>query len=477
MTLLISRPATYPTIADVAQPRFRLAGLRFNPQTNGPSREIYTVHLALETIDGSERPISNLPAKLKATHLVWSPDSRHVAFVQRTDAAATAAEYAPAAEKATAGNAAGIELWVIDVATAHAHRVGAIHLNAVLQQPCHWMPNSTELLCLTIPAGRGAAPKPSEVPNGPNVEENLGRVSPARTYEDMLKTPSDEAIFEFYATAQLARVSLTGAVHPLAIKGMLAQAAPSPDGRYALVAQLHRPFSYTLPEEMFPLKSSVVDLKSGSVTKVVFDRPLVDNLPIAFDAVPSGPRDYDWRSDAPATIAWVEAGDNGDPNAKVDIHDRLFMLPAPFNGKPVVLAEIPMRFRGVDWSSDHLAVLTEARWRDRHMALLALNPSSPGATPTTLYEGSSQDRYHSPGRPMLTQNAAGHEVLELTPDGSAIYFESPGATPKGEQPFVATMPITGGHETILFRSADPYFADPVGLLKNGKVLVRRESVT
>ena len=137
-----------------------------------------------------------------------------------------------------------------------------------------------------------------------------------------------------------------------------------------------------------------------------------------------------------------------------------------------------MRFRGVDWSNDHLALLTEARWSDRRIALLALNPSiTRRQAAVTLYEGSSQDRYHSPGRPMLTQNASGHEVLELTPDGNAIYFASPGATPKGEQPFVATMPIIGGQETILFRSSDPYFADPIALLADNKLLVRRESVT
>src|SRR6201996_6191931 len=86
-TLLIAQPATYPTIADVAQPRYRLAGIRFNPQTNGPSREIDTVHLSLATMDGpsnsTDRPITGLPAKLKATHLLWSPDSKHIAFVQR----------------------------------------------------------------------------------------------------------------------------------------------------------------------------------------------------------------------------------------------------------------------------------------------------------------------------------------------------------------------------------------------------------
>jgi dipeptidyl aminopeptidase/acylaminoacyl peptidase len=470
-TLLIAQPATYPSIADVAQPRFRLAGIRFNPQTNGPSREIDTVHLSLETIDGTDHPITGLPAKLKATHLLWSPDSKHIAFVQRADSTTII------------GGNFGLELWVVDVATSRAHRVGTLHLNAVLEQPCQWMPDSSELLCLTIPANRAAPPKPSDVPAGPNVEENLGRVSPARTYEDMLKTPSDEAIFQYYATAQLARVSLTGVVRPLSAKGMIVQASPSPDGRFALVSEIHRPFSYTLPEEMFPRRTFIVDLKSGAIANVLYDRPIVDNLPIAFDAVPAGPRDYDWRSDAPATVAWAEAADHGDPNAKVDIHDRLFILSAPFTAQPTLLAELPMRFRGVDWGTDQLALLTESRWSDRHIALLALNPSTPPdssgkpAKPITLYEGSSQDRYHSPGRPLLTTNAAGHEVLELTPDGSAIYFVSPGATPKGEQPFLATLPITGGPETILFRSSDPYFTDPIALLANNKLLVRRESVT
>jgi dipeptidyl aminopeptidase/acylaminoacyl peptidase len=480
-TLLIAQPASYPTIADVAQPRFRLAGLRFNPQISGPSRAVYTVRLALQPVsgqhlDGAEKPIAGLPAKLRAVYSAWSPDSRHVAFVQRTDATAAAAERAPTAEKGTAAASSGLELWVIDVASARAHRVGTVHVNAVLGDPCHWMPDSAGLLCVTVPASRGPAPKPSEVPAGPNVEQNLGRVTPARTYEDMLKTPSDAAIFEYYATAQLAQVSLSGAVHPVAAKGMITMAEPSPSGRYALVSEIHRPFSYTLPAHMYPLKTSVVDLRTGT-TKVLFDRPMVDNLPIAFDAVAAGPRDYRWRSDVPATVVFAEAGDGGDPNVKVDVHDRVLMLPAPFTAPPVVLAELPMRFRGLDWGNDHLAVLTEARWRDRRTALLALDPSAPGSKPTTLYEGSSQDRYHSPGRPMLAMNAAGFEVLQFTPDGNAIYFESPGATPHGEQPFAATMPVHGGEETILFRSADPYFADPMGLLKDGRVLVRRESVT
>lgn len=476
-TLLIAQPAAYPTIADLARPRYRLAGLRFNPQSNGPSREVYSIRLALQPVSGGpERTIAGLPAALKASWPIWSPDGKNVAFVQRTDATAAAAG---SARSAAAGEA-GLQLWVVDAATAKAHRVGAFRLNAVLGAPCRWLPDSSGMLCKLVPADRGPAPTDSSVPAGPNVEENLGKVTPARTYEDMLKTPADEAIFAYYATAQLAVVRLSGVVRALPVKGLIDEASPSPDGRFALVSEIHKPFSYTLPAEMFPEKTEVVNLKSGTAA-VLFDRPLVDNLPIAFDAVPAGPRDYEWRSDAPATLVWAEAGDGGDPKKDTPVHDRLMAQSAPFEGHATVLLELPMRYRGVDWGNDHLAIATEARWTDRHTAMIAFDPSSAAANApaktTTLYEGSSQDRYHSPGRPMTAPNAQGFPVLKLSDDGSAIFFSSPGASPKGDHPFVATMPATGGQETILFRSKDSFFTEPVALISGKEVLVRQESAT
>src|SRR5579863_5808093 len=78
-TLLIAQPSAFPTIADLAQPRYRLAGLRFNPQSNGPSREVYSIRLALQPVSGGpERAIAGLPAKLKASGPMWSPDGKHV---------------------------------------------------------------------------------------------------------------------------------------------------------------------------------------------------------------------------------------------------------------------------------------------------------------------------------------------------------------------------------------------------------------
>jgi len=468
--LLVQQPATFPTIADVAQPRYRLAGLRFNPSSNGPSVETYNVALKLEAIAGGDpRLIAGLPAKLKAVDAIWSPDSKHVAFVAHAVPPAT-----------------GLELWVIDVAASSAHRLGMAKLNAILgANPCDWMPDSSALLCKVIPATRGPAPKISDIPIGPDVEENLGKVSPAPTFEDMLKTAQDADIFEYYATSQVAVLPLAGPMRTLPVKGLIASLSPSPDGKYALVQVEHRPFSFTFPEEMFPTRTEIVTVKTGAV-KEINDRPLIDNLPISRDAVEEGPRDYQWRSDAPSTLVWVQAADGGIPNVKNAVWDRVLALPAPFEGAPTTLLETSLRIArgfgmgpnagGIQWGNEHLAIATEARFSDRKSLMVAFDPSSPGRI-TTLYAGSSQDRYHNPGRPMTAPNASGHMVIQLTRDGQGIYFVSPGASPTGDKPFVAVMPVSGGAEKILERSADPNYDAPVALLSGEMVLVRRESET
>ena len=450
---------SFPSIAEIAQPRYRLAGLRFNPATNGPSREVYATSLSLQPLaGGSARKISGLPANLKLLHLAWSPNGKHIAFVQKITGAAGAGQY----------------LFVVDAAAAQARQVSTLRLNSVMGTPCEWMPDSAALLCRVVPAGRGAAPVASTVPIGPNVEENLGKVSPGRTYEDMLRTTDDEKIFEYYATSQLALIPLTGTPRLLAVKGVIDTATPSPDGKLVLVSTIHRPFSYVFPADLFPLKTEVVNLRTGNA-KQIFDRPLVDSLPIAFDADPPGPREFEWRADVPATLTWIEAGDGGDPKKDVEIHDRLMAQAAPFDQPAITLLESPLRLRSFYWSNDHLALGIEQRWSDRKLRMLTFDPSA--KTTKILYEGSSQDRYHNPGRPLTVTNAAGRPVMQLTADGSGIYLIGPGASPSGDKPFLGVMPVGGGEERRVWQSADPYYAEPVALLGDGKVLVRRESQT
>src|ERR1700692_2309351 len=50
--MAMEQPETLSTIAEVSQPRLRLAGLRFNPQTNGQTAVPYSSGLKLPAVSG-----------------------------------------------------------------------------------------------------------------------------------------------------------------------------------------------------------------------------------------------------------------------------------------------------------------------------------------------------------------------------------------------------------------------------------------
>jgi dipeptidyl aminopeptidase/acylaminoacyl peptidase len=458
--MLIEQPSGLPTIADLAQPELRLAGLRFNPKTNGPSRGRYMTSLKLQALsNGKEISVSGLPAQPKIRFAEWSPDGRKVSFVNVSDAKGDA----------------GLSLWILDAATAQARRLSGVALNGVFGQPCEWLSDSENLVCKTVASDRGAGPVRSEVPTGPVVQENLGRVTPGATYEDLLKSPEDEQIFDYYATAQVQLVPLDGPSMAIGKPGVVVTATPSPDGKYVLLFERHRPYSYLLPFFAFPERISVTNLKNGS-SKQLADKPLEDSVPNIHDAVPTGPREHEWRSDAPAVVVWVEAGDGGDPRKDVEIRDTLFALDAPFEGAPRKLAELPVRYRRVVWANDHLALIEEHRWKDRKRIILAVAPSA-SVPAVKVYEGSFEDRYHDPGEPVEASNTAGKMVLQTTSDGGGIYFIGEGASPEGDKPFLSVMNAANGDAKRVWQSAAPFFEIPWAVLDPGSstILIRRES--
>jgi dipeptidyl aminopeptidase/acylaminoacyl peptidase len=458
--LLIEYVSGLPSIAELAQPELRLAGLRFNPRTDGPSRGRYITSLSLKARpNGAETRVSGLPAESKIRFTAWSPDATRVAFVNVTDS----------------GPAPGLGLWIIDAATARAQRVAGVALNGIFGPPCEWLADSGGLICKTVPKNRTQLSERADVPAGPVIQENLGRVTPAVTYEDLLKNPDDERIFDYHAVSQAELVKLDGSTTSIGEPGVIVTASPSPDAHYVLIDERHHPYSYTLPFELFPEQVSVIDLRGGEQKKLN-DKPLQDTIPSIHDAVPAGPRDYDWRSDAPSTLCWVEAGDGGDPRKDVPVRDSLFLLDAPFTASPRKLADLPVRFRSVSWSADGFALAEERRWKDRKRVFLSLSPANPGAS-TPLFEGSFEDRYHDPGLPLLVSNAAGKLVLQLTSDGHGVFFSGRGASPEGDRPFVSVMQTANGQFKRLWQSAPPFFEVGITVVDAGSpaILIRRES--
>lgn len=447
-----------PSIAELAQPELRLAGLRINPKTNGPSRVNYIVDIKLRKLtDKEETIIKGMPSNPLISNVSWSPDEKKIAFANTTEKA--------------------IELWVIDLETATAHRVGNFALNAVLGTPFEWMNDSKRLLCTIVLPDRGTPPATDNVPQGPVVQENIGKRAPARTYQDLLKSPSDEKIFEYYATSQTVITDLNGVLTLIGQAGMISDASASPDGRFVMLQIVQRPFSYLVPVNNFPHRVAIYDAATGNEVKILTERPLAENLPTGFDAVPTGPRRHTWRADAPATVVWVEAQDEGDPKKEVPVRDRVFALSAPFEGQPKEIFATRLRFTGITWGNEKTAFARERWWATRKELVHIIHPDGQTA-PVLLFDRSYEDTYTDPGMPRTKRNAFGRNVLDIRKDNT-IYFFGTGASPEGDRPFVDLLNLTTQKNVRLWRSEAPYYERPVDMIDNERQLLItvRESVT
>jgi len=450
--MLISERPSLPSIAEIAAPELRIAGLRINPRTNGPSRASGSIGLAIRTLDGVERAVTGLPSDPRIRNTRWSPDGRYVAFTHDTDA--------------------GVQLWLIDVATASARRLTDLAVNDVyFGAPFDWVPGGDALVLRAVPTGRDGPPPDPMVPAGPVVQENDGEVAPARTYQDLLENQHDADLFEYFATAQLTRVSLDGSATPLGRPGLISNMSPSPDGRYLLVETTHRAFSYLVPANRFPNTIEVWDA-AGAVVHLVADLPLQDNVPTSFGSVPTGVRSIGWRQDADATLYWVEAQDGGDAKTEADIRDRVYTLAAPFSGEPAEIAALALRYGGIQWSEAGFALVSENWFSTRERRTYRFDPDAPGEM-DVVFDVSTEDRYGDPGSPMSRSTARGTSVLMT--DGEAIYLAGQGASPEGNRPFLRKRNLATGAEEELFRSEAPYYEGPVALLGGDRLLTRRES--
>lgn len=458
LLILLDRPGL-PSIAELSEPEYRLAGIRLNPRTSGPSRQNPSRGMRVMPLRGGDaQPIAmQLPAGGGISYTSWSPNGKLLSFVVSTDDALT--------------------LWVADPIARTARQVSTRRLNAVLGAPCDWM-TDTAIVCTTVPDNRGAEPAAPTVPSGPIVQEALsGRADRVATYQDLLKSPHDEALFEHYATSQLVRFTLGGNATRIGEPAMVSDVSPSPDGQWILVTTLARPFSYSVPLSFFPTKIEVWR-PDGTVARTLASRPLIERVPWGGDAAQVGPRSPSWRADAPATLTWVEALDGGDPSRDAARRDRLLALDAPFAAEPRTLLETEWRARGVTWARADLAIARESNSRQRKARVWVFDPSGRTA-PRLLWERSTEDRYNDPGNFLTARNSYGESVLRIAPDGRSVFLTGTGSSPEGDRPFLDRYDLVTGRSERLFRSQAPHYESVVDVLdtRGTEILTSRESQT
>jgi dipeptidyl aminopeptidase/acylaminoacyl peptidase len=456
--LMLETPGL-PPISELAQAELKIAGLRINPAVNSSSRSAYYNGIKLKSLKtNEEKVVKGLPANPIIENLSWSPQGDKALF--------------------TLVNGKGLELWVLELDKATVRKLTEAVISDVMPGlPYAWFADGKTALLKTIPKTRGAVPQLSNVPTGPTVQVNEGKAAPVRTYQDLLKNKNDEALFDYYCTSQLQVINLsTGTATNFGMPSIYGTMDISPNGAYVLMTKIKRPYSYIVPYSMFAREVSITDTK-GNPVKVMVNIPPGENLPKGFNAVQEGPRNFSWRADAPATLYWIEAQDGGDPAKKVEVRDKLYSLAAPFTGQETEVMSFNLRFAGLTWGNDQVALAYETWTSTRKQITSTWSPGSPANSKKVLFDRSSEDRYNDPGSFLTAPNAAGRNVLLSTEGGKTLWLAGQGASSEGDRPFIDKFSLESKKAERVWRSEAPYFESPVSVIdaEKGIVLTSRES--
>ncbi|MCE1166707.1 MAG: prolyl oligopeptidase family serine peptidase [Sphingobacteriia bacterium] len=411
----------FKTLAELAEDEVKLAGLRINPQLNSPGRQGYYYGISIKEIStGKEINVKGLPQNVRLNELSFSPNGELISFL-------------------VADNDR-MSLWILELKTGNAQQISNSKINGVLGSSYTWDRNSKSLLVKRVPEDRKELSSARPLPEGPSIQEATGNKAPVRTYQDLLRNPYDEQRFEYYASSEIVRISLEGQPNIVLPSALWRSIELSPDGEYILAQKIVKPYSYIVPFSRFASEYVIFD-KGGKLVSDFYKKPLIEQLPTGFDAVPTGRRGIEWRSDKPSTLFWAEAADGGDPAIKTEVRDRLFMQSIPIKEEPRLFAETSLRYSGIIWGNNNGAILMTDWWKTRKEQSIWLTDLDGKTKAELWFDRNSEDLYKDPGDFVTVPNQYGRWVLAFSKSGKALYLRGEGYSPEGNKPFIDQFSI------------------------------------
>ena len=161
---------------------------------------------------------------------------------------------------------------------------------------------------------------------------------------------------------------------------------------------------------------------------------------------------------------------------EVEVHDRLFTLSAPFTAEPQTLMDLGMRYAGITWGNDKLALVTEWRFSDRKLRTSKFAPAAPNEARVVFDERSYNDAYRDPGNPVTTLSSFNTRVIKVG-DNQSVLLTGLGASPQGNVPFLDRHSFASGEKVRLWHSEAPFYERVAAVLddEGKRLLTLRES--
>ncbi|HET7696144.1 MAG TPA: prolyl oligopeptidase family serine peptidase [Vicinamibacterales bacterium] len=494
-----------------AKPFHELGGLFVDHKANRSRTLTIRNNVGIQLIsaaDGTRKPIQ-VPAGARVSNATWSPDSKSVAFFVH-------------GEDAT-------HIWVADAATGAARQATKTPVLATLVTTFEFTQDGRQIGTVLVPDARAAMPQMPAAPPGPTVklamESDKNRL---RTFPSLMSTPYEEQLLEWHATGQLALVDVAkGSVRKIGAPAMIRAIDLAPDGRYARVTRMLRPFSYDVPVANFGQIEEIWD-DSGKVLAKVSDRPI--NLGVQDDAPnpdpqappqgggggrggqQTGKREVAWRTDgqgltfveqepAAARSPAGQANRGGAPAPADDQppaggrrgagggdqapprKDRVYQWLPPFDAaSQKVVYENPTRISGHRYSPDmQILFFSERAGQNALESAVYLNDTT---KKYTLARYRADDVYANPGTLVSTRGTGGGGgraggaggrgggggtgPVQLSADGTSVFFMGTAydRNPNEVAPkaFVDRISIRTGEKERIFEGENNGIAERVAVV-------------
>jgi dipeptidyl aminopeptidase/acylaminoacyl peptidase len=418
--LLLVQERKLIALEQLAEPAVSIAGRAVNPSTHSPHAPLDYFGLTLiELATGVSTPLA-LPRNAVIGFPAWAPDGSRFAF--------------------TLSTRAGTELWIGEPSETRVRKLVG-RLNATLDRPCTWMPDSRRVLCRRIVESR----------SGPLARAGVQAADEAVTVPGEL-TILDSRVVRGMLESRLDLVDVVSSQqHAIGAPSAFESVDPAPSSAFLLITRLVEP--YPQVSGVDPL-NRVVEIwdKTGRLVK----------------RLPASVRATRWHPSRPATLIWVEQGDGG---------DRVMLQDPPFSTPPTEIFHTPRRFSGLDWAEESDAALVREYGAEERLIRVWYIDVQARSEPRLLRASSIDTASERLGVSVTRTNRWGKPVLAVHDGG--FYARGEAAEEGRARPFLLHVDLSTGAARRIWESAKIGYEEVVALLGPGPeaLLTRYESTS
>ena len=408
------------TLDFLYEDELRLAGMRFKPKSNTLSSGVYCYDISVtDTKTGDCSQLKGIPPNAMIRSYQLSPDQTQLLFTNKTDLST--------------------DLWIADLTKQTSKKIASDVNDIFPGVPLDWSGDGKYVFYLRA-VNKGKTPPENDIPS-PQIRIS-GESEGYSEYQDLLQTPYDEKLFDFYAETEIIKLDVsTLEAQTIGDKGVITSFSVSPDGQYVLATYLQKPYSTNVPYSQF---GNTIKVIGNNHEEAIAENPLHEH---AYSKVNSGARNIIWCAQKPHTLLWVTAIDKGTLRSGAPYHDMVTSYTIGSQSDTII--RLRNRLAGIYALNDTSIIIAETNSLSKNTAFIQVNITNGNAD--TLLKCNEKD---SPHRILQAPNIYGRKS-SVYYQNRYIYLTSEEYTGEGARPTLVKLDLRTKKCRTIWKSKPP----------------------